>query len=167
MSASGMRVGLIFIAGAMALVAVCSLFLLNLDSSLTDKCAAFTAIAKDTPKMRYVREWVAKRTADKEFMAVVREHQWFEHGSPLTSRYIDIDWRYLGFDPDAAWVAFNVDERDADPVTILTISLNQGRAGIILKLKPTDDVVGDGPPGNPSTVEPVGDDTFVYCDFGD
>lgn len=162
------RVGLV-VAAAGVLAAGFSFVTAKFDNVLEGKCTAFTGIAKDAQKMNYVREWVAKRTASKEFMELVVKYRAFEQFSPYTPKYIDLDWRYLGFDPRAAWIGFNIndaEEQGADPARILSISLNQGRAGVILKLNPTDDVVGKfGPPGNKSSVKPVGNDAFVYCDF--
>jgi hypothetical protein len=160
------------VVAAMAAVAIVFfLAILGMRASDEAACNRVKTIAQDAEKMKYVREWVAKRTANKEFMALVVKYRWFEQFSPYTPQYIDIDWRYLGFDPRSAWVGFNVDDarqRGGDPVRILSVSLNQGRTGVILKLKPTDDVVGDlGPPGDPSTVTPIGDDVFIYCDFRD
>lgn len=158
-------------AAAGAVAALFYFSTVRIDGALQGRCAAFARTAKDAQKMKYVREWVARRTAEKEFMELVVKYRAFETFSPFTPQYIDIDWRYLGFHPQAAWVGFNIDDADeqgADPARVLSISLNQRRAGIILKLRPTDDVVGQfGPPGNLSTLEPVGEDVFVYCDFGD
>lgn len=165
------RTAVLSVAAAVVLLAGAIYFYANeYDKVAERQCNSVTAIAKDTQKIRYVKEWVATRTANRDFVEAVVKNRWFLRAGSLAAQYIDIDWRYLGFYPDRAWVGFNVDDaeaRGADPARIASISLNQGRTGIILKLNPTDDVVGDGPPGNPSTVRSVGDDVFVYCDFGD
>lgn len=36
----------------------------------------------------------------------------------FTQRHIDLDWRYLGLNPELAWMAFDINdagEPDADP----------------------------------------------------
>lgn len=153
-----------------ALAGVFYFFAVQFDTAIGKQCAALAATARDAQKMQYVREWLAKRTANEEFMDVVVKYRAFEQFSPFTPKYVDIDWRYLGFDPRAAWLGFNINdaEEGSDPARILSVSLNQSRAGIILKLRPTDDVVGRfGPPGNLNSVKPVSDDVFVYCDYED
>ncbi len=131
-------------------------------------CTRVEDISRDAQKMKYVKDWVTTRSGNKEFVDAAIEYKWFDRASPMTPRYIDLDWRYLGFDPQSAWVAFNIDDAEARPAgaaTINSISLNQGRHGIIVKLDTASDLVIElGPPGNLSTIRPVSADVFVYCD---
>lgn len=147
----------------LAFVAAPGLYLAmaNYADTIEAACNRVEGIARDADKMKYVKEWAAARTADKEFVDAAIKYQWFEQAFPLTQRYIDLDWRSLGFYPQSAWVAFNID----NTATINSISLNQGRHGVIVKLDASSDlVIKLGPPGNLSTIRPVSDDVFVYCD---
>ena len=133
-----------------------------------DTCERLAAIAADPQKVQYVREWAAARISDERFMDAVRESGLFERVDPRTQQFIDLDWRYLGLDPEIAWVGFNTNQPDPRTVQaagIGSLSLRQFRSSLIVGLK------ADGDLGLVLTAEDrrrlksFGNDIFLDCDL--
>jgi hypothetical protein len=134
--------------------------------SYESKCSRLTAIAQDPQKTKYVREWVAARLNDPSFMNEVRRYPDFERIDPRTRQYIDLDWRYLGFDPGLAWIEFNIeaaDRRDVDAKGVGSISLNENRSSIIIGLNGEAGLGLESFPEYIKELKGVGNDVFVDC----
>src|SRR5688572_21946163 len=117
--------------------------------------------------MRYVQAWAVSRIHDEPFMHAINESVTFTRGDPRSRQYIDLDWRYLGFAPELAWVEFNINEPgkdDLDASDIASISLTQGRSSIIIKLHAEGGLGLQWPPEAMSKLRPISDDVFVYCE---
>ena len=129
-------------------------------------CSRFTAIAEDPQKMAYVKMWATARMKDPQFMQEVRRYPWFEGRDARKKKYIDLDWKYLGFDPDYSRIEFNInakDVRDADATKIGSISLNQTRTSIIIRLNGSTDMALGWSAEEMRELKAVGDGVFVYC----
>jgi len=128
-------------------------------------CDRLVAIAMDAQKIDHVRTWVASRTGDAHFMEAVRQNRSFEHTNPVLRKYIDLDWSYLGFAPNLAWVEFNIkaaDTRNVDAKGIGSVSLHEGRSSVTIRLN-SDDWGLAWPPEAMNKVRRIGNDVFVYC----
>ena len=167
MSILSRRVGLALT--AVAAIAVAFYLVTSKTQSFHDHtCTALMAIAKDSEKMNYVRTWVASRVNDEQFMDAVRKNRTFELGLPATRQYIDLDWRYLGFLPQDAWVGFDLEDADKDGLDargIASVSLNQFRSSITIKLNAAADLGFQWTSEEMKKVRPVGNDVFVYCEY--
>ena len=158
----------LIVCAAMALVVVVTLSVLQMQGAHAATCDRLAAIAEDPQKMRYVRDWVASRTTDARFMEAVRESSSFARGDPRTWQYIDLDWGYLGFAPKVAWLEFNIkaaDVRGVDTATIQSVTLNQERSSIIIKLDATDEFELEWLPEEMKKVRSVAKGVFVYCEY--
>lgn len=169
MSILSRRVGLGLALTAVAAIALTFYLVTSRSQSFHDEtCTALTAIASDSEKINYVRTWVASRVNDKRFMDAVRKNRTFERGIPATQQHIDLDWRYLGFLPQYAWLGFELDKahkHGLDAGGIASVSLNQFRSSIIIKLNGAADLGFQWTPEEMSKVRSVGDDVFVYCEY--
>jgi hypothetical protein len=133
-----------------------------------DTCAGLTAIASDGQKMERVKAWLASRMSDKDFMDAVRQNRYFEPGDPRLQKYIDLDWRYLGFVPEYASLVFNsrnIERHDFDAGEIESVSLGQGRSSIIIRLGSAEDLGLRWPAQEAKKMKAVRADVFVYCEY--
>jgi hypothetical protein len=148
------------LAGSLAVAAI-------LDSrSHDDQCSQLTAIASDPQKIAYVRAWVASRSQDERFMTAVKTDARFDHDDPGTWQSIDLDWQRLGLSPINARLEFN--DGFAPYVRTLgirSVSLYQGRSGIIIGLSAGDLGLGSWSTEQVRQLRLVADGVYVYCDF--
>jgi len=164
------RTQLVLVLSLTAVVAIAGGYLSvarEIQRTYDETCNGVTAIARDPQKMKYVQAWAASRTHDERFMAALRESSSFVRGDPRSRHYIDLDWSYLGFSRDLAWVEFNtneVDQHDIDAAEIGSVSVTQGRSSIIIKLSAAGDLGLQWPPEAMKKLKPISDDVFVYCD---
>jgi hypothetical protein len=130
-------------------------------------CVRLTALAKDSQKMEYVRTWAVSRISDERFMDAVREGSSFERIDPRMRQYIDLDWHYLGLDPDLVWIGFNSkvpDPRQVSAAEIGSVSIGHAGSTIIIGLRAGGDLGVELPPEELRTFRPVGHDVFMYCE---
>src|SRR5262249_41946714 len=106
------RAGLVLLLAAAGATTV-FYFLRNVPNPHTKACARLTAIAQDSQKMKYARDWAVSRLSNDKFMAAVRESKSFERTIPSQAQYIDLNWRYLGF-LGPARIEFNFKVADWD-----------------------------------------------------
>lgn len=127
-------------------------------------CSRLTAIAQDPQKMAYVKMWAVERMKDPEFMQEVRQYPWFEGRDPRKKRYIDLNWKYLGFDPDYSRIELNInvkDMPDADATKVGSISLSQQRTRIIIRLNDSADMALGWTPEEIRSLKAAGEGVFV------
>jgi hypothetical protein len=132
-------------------------------------CSRLTAIAEDPQKMTYVKMWATARMKDPQFMQEVRRYPWFEGRDPRKKKYIDLDWTYLGFDPDYSRIEFNIsvkDVHDADATKVGSITLSQQRTSIVIRLNDRADMALGWTPEEMRELRPVADGVFVDCGSG-
>jgi len=130
-----------------------------------DTCAGVTRIAGDAQKMKYVKSWIASRTADQEFINEIRASRFFQRGDPRLQQ-MDLDWAYLGLTPEFVSLAFNVksaSDPEFEATKIESVSIGQGRSTIIIRLNESEDFGLLWPAEELSKIKPVADDVFVYC----
>jgi hypothetical protein len=130
-----------------------------------DQCNQLTAIASDPQKVAYVRAWMASRSQDERFMTAVKTHARFDHDDPGTRQSLDLDWQRLGLSPINARLEFN--DGFAPYVRTLgirSVSLYQGRSGIIIGLNAGDLGLGSWGAEEVRKLRRVGDGVYVYCD---
>jgi hypothetical protein len=133
-----------------------------------DTCERLTAIAADSQKVQYVRKWAAARISDERFMDAVREYPFFERGRPRAQQFIDLDWRYLGLDPEFAWVGFNTHQPDLRTVQaagIGSLSLNESRSSLIVGLRADGDLGLELTAEDRRRLKSFGNDIFLDCDL--
>lgn len=141
-------------------------WLWELADSYDSMCRQVTALAQDSQKMMYVRRWAAARLNDPSFMNAVRRYRWFARDNPNSEGYIDLDWSYLGFDPQLTKVEFNIKDPEThvfDTKEIGSISLYEGRSSIIIGLTGEAGLGLNWPPDARSRLKSVGNSVFVYC----
>lgn len=169
MSILSRRVGLGLALAAVATMAVAFYLVTSRTQSVhDDTCTALMAIASDAEKMSYVRTWLAARVNDEKFMDALRKNRTFDRNLPATREYIDLDWRYLGFLPQYAWLGFELEEagkEGPDAGGIASMSLNQFRSSIVIKVSAAGDLGFQWTPEEQKRVRSVGNDIFVYCEY--
>jgi hypothetical protein len=156
------RVNLALLVVSVALVAVPAFVM---QRAIDDQCSHLMAIAADSRKTQYLRAWAAERAKDEQFLAQVRQYPWFEHGDPTSWHFVDLDWGYLGLSQQLARVEFNDGNGSyIRTVGIRSVSLYQGRSGIIVGLSSGDLGLGTWRAEEVRKLRRVADDVFVYCD---
>lgn len=128
-----------------------------------ETCNRLASIGGDPQRIQYVRNWVAERTGDAEFMEAVRRFRSFEHTNPILRAYIDLDWDYLGLPPNLAWIEFNMkstETRNVDARGIGSVSLHEGRSSIIIQLNDASDLGLGWPADAMSRLQDVGNGAF-------
>ena len=131
-----------------------------------ERCIALTAIASDTEKMRYAKEWIASHLSDKRFQESLRTRSELGSNDP---RMLDFDVKYLGIPRELVTLQFNMDVSDSggrDIKQIDSASIRLGRTYIIIRLSAANDFGLLWPPEMLAEIKAVGDGVFVYCDRG-
>lgn len=159
--------GLVLFASGVVTALVVTFFLLLFErEKLHDgTCAGVTRIAGDAQKMKYVKSWIASRTADQEFMNEIRTSKFFQRGDPRLQQ-VDLDWTYLGLTPEFVSLTLNVksvNDSEIEASKIESVSIGQGRSTIIIRMSGSEDFGLLWPAEELSKIRPVADDVFVYC----
>ena len=131
-----------------------------------ERCSALTAIASDTAKMRYAKEWIASHLSDKRFLESLRTRSELGYSD---ARMLDLDWEFLGIPRELVTLQFNIDVSDSGGRNIERIdsaSIRFGRSFIIIRLSAAKDFGLHWLPERLAKIKAVGDGVFVYCDRG-
>jgi hypothetical protein len=153
------RIGLAILSSAMLACLSCS--------QRQNPCDAVDAIARDAKKMAYVREWITSRLANQKFLESVGTRHTFTYGDERVGEFGVVDWKYLGFANELASLRFNMDTTESgkwDSTRIDSVSLQQGRVAIIIRLSSAEDFQSAWPPEALEKMHSVADDVLVYCD---
>jgi len=132
-----------------------------------DSCSAIDAIANDTTKMHYAREWIASHLADPKFRESVQRRHTFDFGDERISQFGMVDWKYLGFAKELASLRFNMATTNSgewDISRIDSVSLQQGRVAIVIRLSSLESFQSFWPQEVLAKMHSVANDVLVYCD---
>jgi hypothetical protein len=150
-----------------AAVLVLALSKVGSESNSIEACQAVTAIASDERKMEYLKSWLAARLGNNDFAEVLQQRKYFERSEIKYWKYIDLDWKYLGFNKELVSVRFNSNDANSDEAAITSVgsmSISQNRILLIVRLDSSKDLGLRWPPEEMAKLTPVSTDVFVYCE---
>ena len=131
-----------------------------------ETCNVLAAVASDPQRVRYVREWMAARMKDEEFMADARKLPYFERRNPTMWPHVDLDAGRLGFPPTL--VQFNGDDgADVRANGLRYAQIHAGRPSIIIQLDPAADLGAEWTAKDRQQLRAFSPGAFVYCDCSD